>query len=99
MYNEVNADKGMVARDLKKLGVKVVTYSETTNKYIKIVTYLKKVWKDIIFVNGTDPEYIEQITDYTDVAEHDDAPDSLASLIREMYPKLGRDENISLYDL
>lgn len=99
MYNEINADKGMVARDLKKLGVKVVTYSETTNKYIKIVTYLKKVWKDIIFVNGTDPEYIEQITDYTDVAEHDDAPDSLASLIRAMYPKLGREENISLYDL
>lgn len=100
LYNETNADKGMVARDLKKkLGLKVVTYTETTNKYIKIVTYLKKCWKDIIFVNGTDQEYIEQITDYTDVAEHDDAPDSLASLMRVMYPKLGRDENLAIYDL
>lgn len=100
LYNETNADKGMVARDLKKkLGLKVVTYAETTNKYIKIVTYLKKCWKDIIFVNGTDQEYIEQITDYTDVAEHDDAPDSLASLMRVMYPKLGRDENLAIYDL
>lgn len=100
LYNETNADKGMVARDLKKkLGLKVVTYAETTNKYIKIVTYLKKCWKDIIFVNGTDQEYIDQITDYTDVAEHDDAPDSLASLMRVMYPKLGREENLAIYDL
>lgn len=100
LYNETNADKGMVARDLKKkLGLKVVTYAETTNKYIKIVTYLKKCWKDIIFVNGTDQEYIDQICDYTDVAEHDDAPDSLASLMRVMYPKLGREENLAIYDL
>lgn len=92
LYNEKNADKGMVARDLKKLGVKTVTYSENQNKYIKIVTYLKKVWKDVIFVNGTDPEYIDQICEYTDVAEHDDAPDSAACIIRQMYPKLGREE-------
>lgn len=99
LYSEKNADKGMVARDLKKLGLKTVTYSETQNKYIKIVTYLKKVWKDVVFVNGTDAEYIEQICDYTDVAEHDDAPDSAASAVRALYPKLGREEYTELNDI
>ena len=98
LYNEKNADKGMVARDLKAMGIKTVTYDERTNKYIKIVTYLKAVWKDVIFVEGTDPEYIEQICDYTENAEHDDAPDSAASLVRILYPKLGREEYKPLFN-
>ena len=92
LYNEKNADKGMVARDLKKMGIKTVTYDENMNKYIKIVTYLKAIWKNVVFVDGTDPEYIEQIMDYTENAAHDDAPDSAASLARVLYPKLGREE-------
>lgn len=98
LYNEKNADKGMVARDLKNMGIKTVTYDERTNKYIKIATYLKAIWKDVIFVEGTDPEYIEQICDYTEDAEHDDAPDSAASLARVLYPKLGRQEYQPLYN-
>jgi hypothetical protein len=92
LYMEKNADKGMVARDLKQMGIRTVPYDESTNKYIKIVTYAKKVWKDIRFVDGTDDEYIEQICDYTETAAHDDAPDSLASAIRVIYPKIGREE-------
>ena len=91
MYMEKNADKGFVARDMKKLGLKVVPYDESMNKYIKIVTYLKKVWKDVVFVEGTDLEYIEQITDYTENAEHDDAPDSAACLVRVIYPKIDKE--------
>lgn len=91
LYMERNADKGMVARDLKRLGVRTVPYDEHTNKYIKIVTYLKAIWSHIIIVDGTDPEYVEQICDYTEDAEHDDAPDSAACLARIFYPKLGRD--------
>lgn len=91
IYNENNADKGMVGRDLRKLGAKVVLYAEHQNKYIKIVTYLKAIWKDVIFVNGTDNEYINQICDYSENAEHDDAPDSVASLARLLYKK--RDES------
>lgn len=91
IYNENNADKGMVGRDLRKLGAKVVLYAEYQNKYIKIVTYLKAIWKDVIFVNGTDNEYLNQICDYSENAEHDDAPDSVASLARLLYKK--KDEN------
>ena len=87
LYTETNADKGLVARDLKKLGVATVTYSETMNKYIKIVTYLKNEWNNVRFVEGTDKEYIEQICEFNDKAPHDDCADSLASCVRLLYNK------------
>ena len=82
MYLEKNADKGYAARDFRELGVKTVEYSEHQNKHIKIVTHLKGVWPDIIFCDGTDEAYINQITDYNEDAEHDDAVDSLASCVQ-----------------
>ena len=93
LYNETNADKGMVAKDMRKLGIKVVTYHESLNKHIKIVTYLKAIWKDVVFVDGTDEAYIDQICDYTEDAEHDDAPDSCACLARLFYRKKGGSES------
>lgn len=85
ILTESNADKGYVARDLQHEGLRVQTYAEKENKYIKIVTYLKGKWSDIIFTEGTDKEYIKQVTDFYEDAEHDDAPDSLASVIRAIY--------------
>lgn len=92
MYIEKNADKGMVSRDLRNIGVRSVNYNESMNKHIKISTYLKAIWADVVFVNGTDPEYIEQICDYSEDAEHDDAPDSMAVLARLMYPRIAKRE-------
>ena len=80
VYMELNADKGYSAKALKEKGLRMVPYHEDTNKHIKIVTQLKAAWPDIVFCDGTDEAYINQITDYTEDAEHDDAPDSLASL-------------------
>lgn len=90
LFTEKNADKGMVARDLKNAGIKAVGYDESTNKHIKIVTYLKAIWAEIVFVEGTDPEYIEQICDYNENASHDDAPDSAACLARLLYKKISK---------
>ena len=87
LYNEDNADKGFVAKELRRLGMKVVTYTEHQNKYLKIVTHLRKIWKDLIFVEGTDPAFVQQICDYYEEAEHDDAPDTAASLARIMTMK------------
>lgn len=92
MYIEKNADKGMVSRDLRNIGLRTVNYNESMNKHIKISTYLKAIWADVIFVEGTDPEYIEQICDYTEDTEHDDAPDSMASLARIIYPRIAKRE-------
>jgi len=87
IYCETNADKGYLAKALREKGERVITYAETMNKYIKIVTHLKADWKDVIFVHGTDQEYIDQILDYNEYAEHDDAPDSLACMIRILHPR------------
>jgi hypothetical protein len=83
-YNETNADKGYLN---KKISAPKKPYHEKMNKYIKISTYLKSNWSRIVFIKETDKEYISQILDYTENAEHDDAPDSLASLIREAISK------------
>jgi hypothetical protein len=82
IYCETNADKGYLAKALREKGERVITYAESMNKYIKIVTHLKADWKNVIFVKGTDPEYIDQILDYNEYAEHDDAPDSAACVCR-----------------
>jgi hypothetical protein len=57
------------------------------NKFLKITSYLKFEWDRVRFVAGTDPEYIAQVEEYTEEAEHDDAPDSLACLIRLLWKK------------
>jgi hypothetical protein len=84
---ENNGDKGYLAKTLRGRGMRVVSYHEDMNKYLKITSYLKAAWKSVVFVAGTDQEYIEMITDYNENAEHDDAPDSLASLIRDLWAK------------
>ena len=58
------------------------TYNERQNKIIKIETYLREAWGRLRFLKGTDREYIDQILDYTEYAEHDDAPDSAATVCR-----------------
>lgn len=92
IYCEDNADKGMLAKELRRIGGRVVTYHEDENKFMKIATYLKWEWDKIVFVEGTDPEYIQQILDFNEEAEHDDAPDSLASLIRLLWSHKSEDE-------
>ena len=93
MFMENNADKGYSARAFRERGVRVAVYTEKMNKHVKIVTYLKAAWPDIVFCEGTDEDYINQICDYTEDAEHDDAPDSLASLIQRN--KLGGRDYVS----
>ena len=90
---ETNADKGMVGKELRNMGFRVSLYAEKMNKYLKIVTYLKAIWKDVIFIEGTDVEYINQICDFNENCEHDDAPDSCASLARILYKKKDESDN------
>ena len=87
IYCEDNGDKGYLARDLRQKGERCVVYHESMNKFVKITSYLKAEWKHVVFVTGTDQEYINQICDYTETAEHDDAPDSLASIVRKLWSK------------
>ncbi len=84
---ETNGDKGYLGKELAKRGFETKTYAEHQNKYIKISTYLRKYWDKIRWTDDTDPEYLAQVLDYTEDAAHDDAPDSAASLLRDMETK------------
>lgn len=79
---EDNGDKGFLRKEFFRRGMYASCYTEHMNKFMKICTYLKRWWPKIVFLEGTDPEYIDQILDYTEHAEHDDAPDSAACVCR-----------------
>ena len=82
IHVETNGDKGYLAREIRLRGAMVKPYSESTNKHVKIATYLRKWWPRVVFVQGTDKAYIDQILDYTPDAAHDDAPDGAACIVR-----------------
>jgi hypothetical protein len=96
LYNEQNADKGYLAKDLRKKGINIpedANYHETWNKHNKIVALLKPHWNDIIWDENIDPKYMEQVVDYMEGQEPDDCPDSAASLLlRHFYPEI--DESV-----
>ena len=94
---EENGDKGYLKKEILRQGERAASYWEDMNKYIKIVTFLKSEWKNIIFVDGTDADYIDMILNYNEYAEHDDAPDSLAVLIRKLWNKKDEKERISAF--
>lgn len=95
IWCEDNGDKGFLAMALQEKGEKVITYHEDTNKYLKIVTCLKPDWKNVVFVEGTDQEYIDQILEYNEFADHDDAPDSAACCLRILHPQKNAEDRIS----
>ena len=93
IYCEDNSDKGYLAKELKKRGERAIIYHENMNKFIKITTYLKAEWENVKFVAGTDKAFIDQICDYNENAEHDDAADSLASIVRILWKRKENDNN------
>ena len=84
VYCEDNGDKGFLRKELMQRDCFARSYTEHENKFIKISTHLRKWWPHIVFLEGTDREYIRQILDYTEQAEHDDAPDSAACVCRHL---------------
>lgn len=82
IYCETNGDKGYLGREMRRQGAQVRLYKESANKYNKIATFLRKWWRNIVVLDGTDTAYIQQIMDYSEDAAHDDAPDSAACVCR-----------------
>ena len=84
VHVENNADKGYLFRELRNRGYSSHVYAEKMNKYYKISTFLRKWWGNVVFLDGTDPAYINMILDYNEEAAHDDAPDSAACVCRAL---------------
>ena len=82
ILTETNADKGYLAKEIIRRGYSARTYTESMNKFLKISTFLRKWWGNIVFLDGTDKQYVAQILSYTESAEHDDSCDSAAVCCR-----------------
>ena len=98
IYKEKNDDKGYTAKALKLRGLQAISYHESENKHIKISNYIYPMWKKIKWAKSTDLEYLNQIVDYEEGAEPDDAPDSLASLLKYgkfVMPTFGKPSTLS----
>jgi hypothetical protein len=80
---ENNKDEGYTQREISKKVFGFSGYRESQNKHYKIQQYLKANWDNIYFSHDCDPNYVLQIIDYEEGEEPDDAPDSLASALRE----------------
>ena len=72
----------ILSKEIRNLDCRAHGYRESENKYHKISTFLRKWWGNIVWLDKTDKDYISQIMDYTENAEHDDAPDSAACIAR-----------------
>ncbi|MDI7187101.1 hypothetical protein QMM42_12910 [Leptospira santarosai] len=69
----------MTRREISSKGI-----TSSGDKDFRIQQYAKMNWDKIRFSKFVSIKYIKQILEYSDVVErHDDAPDSLAGLIRE----------------
>ena len=90
ILTESNADKGYLAKEIIRRGYSARTYTESMNKFLKISTFLRKWWGNVVFLDGTDKQYVAQILSYTESAEHDDSCDSAAVCCR-YYDKRGND--------
>jgi hypothetical protein len=89
VHVETNPDKGYTADRLREKGLRVHDYAERMNKHYKISTHLFDVWPCLEWDPCTDDEYLNQILDYREGGEPDDAPDSAASLFREAFLRKG----------
>ena len=96
IHVETNADKGYLAAELAKMNMRVKTYHEKQNKDIKIQTYLFEFWDKLYWSPDTNEDYLSMILDWRPNGNgHDDCPDSIASLIREVISKQGK--SFSMY--
>ena len=100
---EDNADRGFFLKlvadhPLARIyGIFTQGYNESLNKEMKISTYAYQKWKNIAWDESTDDDYMNMILDYSPASKgHDDAPDSLASVIRE--GNFGIEDSLALYD-
>jgi len=109
-YNENNPDKGATYRMLMgkfrargytintSKAADIYNYQERQNKQYKIQTHLLHHWPNIIWdMVDSDRKAIDQICDYQEGAEPDDAPDSVASLLRCFYDDTAPKSGISFF--
>lgn len=90
LHIEKNGDKGLSIRffrDKYPGRCRYIEHSESTNKHQRIVGYIKPVWEEIHFDPNCQADWLNQILDYQERLEPDDAPDSLAGALSKITNK------------
>lgn len=82
VFCELNADKGFLVKEIEARGGSARGYREFENKHLKISNYLRKWWRNVRFLEGTDKAYVAQIMSYCQGRGHDDAADSAVCVCR-----------------
>lgn len=99
IHIEQNADKGLSKLEMSKYYPNLLGYDEHENKHNKIIGYLKYNWPEVYFDPDCQDEYLNQVLDYEEGEEPDDAPDSLASLVRFKRKSVITSNLIGIFDL
>jgi len=85
LHVESNADKGMAAKELKKIrGTGVEEYHEKENKHMRIITYVRGKQDILRVAPDCQSEFVANWIDYQEGIEPDDEADALAGLIRKL---------------
>lgn len=87
LYIESNGDKGLTYKYFREHHpgrIQYHEYYESENKHVRILNRIKPNWGKINFHPDTQGEWLNQILDYQEGQEPDDAPDSLAGALRRL---------------
>ena len=83
---ETNGAQVLAAREFARRGFLVHELKSTANKYARITDSLKKAWQRLCFGIHVSGDYLSQVCEYNENADHDDAPDSLHMLLDVLNP-------------
>ena len=85
LHVESNADKGMAAKELKKIrGTGVEEYHEKENKHMRIITHVRGKQDILRVAPDCQNEFVANWMDYQEGIEPDDEADALAGLVRKL---------------
>lgn len=84
LFYEANQAQTVIGNEFRRIGLQVRPINNVNNKFLRISNYLKGNWSKIRWSRRVDAEYMKQILSYSELARHDDAPDSAAGLVQAL---------------
>ncbi len=112
LYYEANAAQILVGEGLQGVGLTGKEVNSVKNKHVRIMLTLKPVWDMIHFhesmltqqepeqlTEGAHVTFISQVAEYTEGAEHEDAPDALAGLVESFNTGATAEQLLAVHEL
>ncbi|TGL39649.1 hypothetical protein EHQ53_14095 [Leptospira langatensis] len=94
LWVEENADQGQAYKDLarlRKIKGLVRGHREKMNKHARIVSFVLGNWDMIVFPHDVESDWLNEVMEYVEGEEPDDAPDSFAGAVRALKaPRVGQ---------